>query len=538
MCSITQVLPEDFEMTSVKIFGSTPNPSAIRKASLTATAATPATRLLQSFATSPAPTSPTWMMLAPIAASTGRASSKSRGSPPTMIASVPSVARGTPPDTGASMKRAPRLAAASATRRDTPGSIVDMSMQRRPAPTPSSTPPGPRYAASTCDDEGRIVMTSSPSRAAAADDAARAAPALTAPASADSTTSYATIWWPCLTRFASIGWPIAPIPMNPIFMGETPLSPLPRRADVERPRTLPRPSYDRGVHRARQAPRTVSGLVLIALAAVSWGTSGSVMTVLAERNAASPLLVGVARLWLAAILLLLAAARAARPFALAQGDRWRCLAMGACMAAYQAAYFTAVTLAGIAVVALVAICSAPLIIAALAPLTLGEVPGTRVRGALALGVPGTALLIAVPGGGGDLSARFFAGGALALGAGLAYALYVLLTKAALARTAPLPLTALTFGAGALLLAPMLLWTDAPLAQLARGWPWLLYLGAVATAGAYALYAGGLRFVPASVAGIVYPADSLTATLIGVLIFGERLGPGGVVGGVLLLAALG
>ncbi len=285
------------------------------------------------------------------------------------------------------------------------------------------------------------------------------------------------------------------------------------------------------------------GVLLIGLAAISWGTTGSVMTVVGG-YAVSPLLVGTARLWIAAVLLVLAAllSGAPRGAPASHGPRgadvWRALAAGACMAGYQAAYFTAVTLAGIAVVALVAICSAPLIIAALAPLTLGEVPGTRVRGALALGVPGTALLIAVPGGGGDLSARFFAGGALALGAGLAYALYVLLTKAALARTAPLPLTAFTFGAGALLLAPALLWTDAPLAQLARGWPWLLYLGAVATAGAYALYAVGLRLVPASVAGIVTLAEPLTATLLGVLIFGERLGPGGVVGGALLLAALG
>src|SRR2546430_14404924 len=63
--------------------------------------------------------------------------------------------------------------------------------------------------------------------------------------------------------------------------------------------TTSRPSYDRGVHRARQAPRTVAGLVLIALAAISWGTSGSVLTRLPRRAAASPLLVGVARAWLA-----------------------------------------------------------------------------------------------------------------------------------------------------------------------------------------------------------------------------------------------
>jgi len=219
-------------------------------------------------------------------------------------------------------------------------------------------------------------------------------------------------------------------------------------------------------------------------------------------------------------------------------DLWRALAAGACMAGYQAAYFTAVTLAGIAVTALVAICSAPLIIAALAPVTLGEALGARVRAALALGVPGTALLVAVPGDARALSMGFVAGGGLALGAGLAYALYVLLTKAALARTAPLPLTAFTFGAGAVLLTPTLLWTDAPLQQLTEGWPWLLYLGGVATAGAYALYALGLRWVPASVAGIVTLMEPLTATLLGVLVFGERLGPGGLIGAALLLTALG
>jgi drug/metabolite transporter, DME family len=292
------------------------------------------------------------------------------------------------------------------------------------------------------------------------------------------------------------------------------------------------------VHRARQAPRAAVGLVLIALAAISWGTSGSVMTVLAERAAASPLLVGVARLWLAAILLLLAAALAARPFAVAAGDRWRCLAMGACMAGYQAAYFTAVTLGGIAVVALVAICSAPLVIAALAPWLLGERLTPRVRGALLLGVLGTALLVASPSGALDFSPRFVGGVLLAFAAGLAYALYVLAAKATLRRSAPLPATALTFTIGAVLLTPALVWTDAPWTQLALGWPWLLYLGGVATAGAYAIYTVGLRSVPASVAGVTTLLEPLTATILGVALFGERLGAVGGAGALLLLGALG
>src|SRR5437867_11888586 len=301
---------------------------------------------------------------------------------------------------------------------------------------------------------------------------------------------------------------------------------------------MPRPGYDRGVHRARQAPWSVGGLILIALAAILWGTSGSVMTVLAERASAGPLLVGLARLWLAAILLLLGPSMPPGSFAVAPGDRWRCVAMGACMAGYQAAYFPAVTLSGIASVALVTICSAPLVIAALAPWLLGERLTRPVRVALGLGVIGTALLVAAPSGSSAPSARFLAGALLALVAGLAYALYVLLAKVSLRRSAPLPMTALTFTIGALLLTPALLWTEAPLAQLALGWPWLLYLGGVATASVYAIYTIGLRQVPASVAGVTTLLEPFTATILGVTLSGERLGAGGGLGALMLFATHG
>ncbi|HSE92494.1 MAG TPA: EamA family transporter, partial [Methylomirabilota bacterium] len=66
---------------------------------------------------------------------------------------------------------------------------------------------------------------------------------------------------------------------------------------------------------------------------------------------------------------------------------------------------------------------------------------------------------------------------------------------------------------------------------------LLYLGAVTTAGAYALYAAGLRMVPASVAGVVTLLEPLTATLLAVLVFGERLGLTGAIGAALLLSAI-
>src|SRR2546426_2626529 len=260
------------------------------------------------------------------------------------------------------------------------------------------------------------------------------------------------------------------------------------------------------------------------------------MTVLTARAGASPLLVGAARLWVAAVLLSLAARTTVR--VAAPRDLRRCVLMGACMAGYQAAYFTAVTLSGITMTALIAICSAPLMIAALAPAALGERLTPRVRFALGLGVAGTALLVAAPHGTLELTARVAAGALLALAAGLAYAIYVVLAKATLARLAPLPLTALTFTAGAVLLTPAVLWTEAPLRQLALGWPWLLYLGGVATAGAYAGHSLGPPPVPASVAGVVPPVEPFAPTLLGVAVFGERLGASGGGGGGLLFSALG
>src|SRR2546425_187320 len=204
---------------------------------------------------------------------------------------------------------------------------------------------------------------------------------------------------------------------------------------------------------ATSSPARVRGLGLIALAAVSWGTTGSVTTLLVTRAEATPLVVGAARVLVAAVLLLPAA----------RASPWRPAA-------------------------------------------------------------------------GMTAPRPLSGVILALGAGLAYALYVVLAKGAVARMAPLPLAALTFAVAAALTAPALA-TPGAGRQLALGWPWLLYLGAVTTAGAYALYTAGLRHVPASAAGVASLLEPLTATLLGVILFGERLGVAGWAGAVLLLGAL-
>jgi DME family drug/metabolite transporter len=267
------------------------------------------------------------------------------------------------------------------------------------------------------------------------------------------------------------------------------------------------------------SPRAARGLVLIALASMSWGTTGTATTFLVRDTAMSPLVIGVARLAIAAVVL----AALARVRGIARADLGPCLAMGACMAVFQAGYFTAVVLLGVALTALIAICSAPLAIAVLARIVLSE----RL----------TALLIVGPRGLADIAPRFTAGVALALTAGVAYAVYVVIAKASVARAEALPLAAATFLAGAAWLSPALLWAEPSMRQLALGWPLLLYLGVVTTGLAYAAYTTGLSGVSAAAAGIVSLLEPLTATLLGVLLFDERLGALGVAGAVLLLCAV-
>jgi DME family drug/metabolite transporter len=280
------------------------------------------------------------------------------------------------------------------------------------------------------------------------------------------------------------------------------------------------------------------GLILIALAAISWGTTGATMTLLARHAAADPLLVGFVRLAIAAPFLLGAALVSTRNWRLTTGrDALALLVMGGAMAAYQVFYFRAVTLTGVAVAALLAICSSPLMIAGLAALFLRERLTAVVVASLVMAVVGTALLVIGPRRIGEISSGFALGAVLALGAGLSYAMYAVIGKATLARVSPLPLAGITFTLAALALAPVLWWEPAVAEPLQKGWPLFLYLGLVPTALAYGLFTVGLRRTPATVAGITTLLEPLTASTLGVLFFGERLGVAGTIGAILLLTAI-
>src|SRR5258705_1983614 len=269
------------------------------------------------------------------------------------------------------------------------------------------------------------------------------------------------------------------------------------------------------------------------------------MTLLSREAAASPLLVGWSGFAIAGPLLLLAAAAVARSAARHRSlrpcpslaDLPLCCALGLAMAAYQAWFCRAVTVVGVAPAALLAICSAPLLIAVLATLFLGERLTPLVRLSLGMAVAGTALLVVGPRGFGEIAGRFGLGALLALGAGVSYAVYAVAAKGLLARVTPLAVSAITFALAALFLAPALLGESAPTRALAAGWPLLLYLGIGPTAVAYVMFTAGLGRVPATAAGVVSLLEPLTPPTPRLPPLGRPPGPLGTAGAVLLLPAL-
>ncbi|HZS34751.1 MAG TPA: DMT family transporter, partial [Methylomirabilota bacterium] len=145
------------------------------------------------------------------------------------------------------------------------------------------------------------------------------------------------------------------------------------------------------------------GFLLLVLAAVSWGTTGTTMKLVAAGSSMSPLLVGLVRVAIAAPCLWGVARWLTGPVRLPpRKHAGPVLLAGLAMGAYQVCYFGGVARTSVAVGSLIAICSAPLLITLLAALWLGERTDALTWAALAAGVSGAALLTIGPHGAGRL----------------------------------------------------------------------------------------------------------------------------------------
>jgi DME family drug/metabolite transporter len=285
------------------------------------------------------------------------------------------------------------------------------------------------------------------------------------------------------------------------------------------------------------SPASRRGFALVVLAALCWGTSGISGRIVADRTDLSPLDIAWYRLAIGAVVLLagwaLTARRRTPRTPVTRPVAARLLLIGAGLAAYQLAYFSAVARAGVSIATLVALGLAPLLIAVGAALLGHGRPSRTTLMALVVALVGLTLLVGVSAGADTGTAVLF-GALLAAGSALGYAV---VTIASGGVPAGVPVTLAGFGGGAVLLTPVVLAVGLHVPADPVAIAVLLYLGLVPSALAYGLFFTGVRTLPGAVASIVTLLEPLTGTVLATAFLGERLAPGAVVGGLLMLAAV-
>ena len=273
------------------------------------------------------------------------------------------------------------------------------------------------------------------------------------------------------------------------------------------------------------------GFVYVLLAAALWGTTGTAQAL--APSGAQPAVIGSLRLAIGGLALL---GFAALRGTLRSGSRWPIaitLVAAVSMAAYQLFFFAGVAKTGVAVGTVVGIGSSPILAGLISFLVLGDHPGRVWGAATLLAVLGCALLI---GSGGSIQIDLL-GITLALGAGLAYAIFTVVSKQLLVEHHPEAVMAVVMCLGAIFLVPFLLTEDISWLGQSRGMLVALHLGLVTVAVAYTLFGRGLQLVPVATAATLTLAEPLTASSLGVFLLGEKLSPPALTGILLIFAGL-
>ncbi|MFD0025911.1 DMT family transporter [Streptomyces sp. NPDC058382] len=283
-------------------------------------------------------------------------------------------------------------------------------------------------------------------------------------------------------------------------------------------------------------------LFYLIIAGVAWGTAGAAASLIFEVSDLGPLALSFWRCAGGLVLLLAALAlRPARGAAAAEPRRRRLLRIvgtGLGLTVFQTAYFAAVQLTGLAVGTVVTLGAGPVLIAVGARLTMGERLGGGGIAAVAGALAGLAVLVL----GGDAGTVRPAGIALALLSAAGYAGITLLTRW-LGRdgggTDALSTSAWAFAIASVLLLP---WAAGEgivphTAHAAQVVTLLVYVAAIPTALAYALYFAGAAVVRAATVSVIMLLEPVSAAVIAVVVLREQLTAATVAGTLLLLTAV-
>jgi DME family drug/metabolite transporter len=286
------------------------------------------------------------------------------------------------------------------------------------------------------------------------------------------------------------------------------------------------------------------GIALVSLAGIIWGTIGPGAQVLHDRSGLSPLMVTAYRAIAAIAVLGVVVVLSRRVGALRAGvlGEWRRVGVvGALTAAFQLLFFVAVVLVGVSVSTVVCLGFAPVLLLVVDSVRARELPRPVPAATVVVAVAGL-LLVTVAGGATDHAPHPALGVVAALASGAAYAVSAETAAPLSQRLDTLTVTAATIGVVAIVLVPTGLVVtavrrDAFTTSDPASWALIAYLGVFTLAIAYALLFTGLRSAPSSTAVVATLLEPVTAVLIAVALLGERLSATGVVGALLIVAAI-
>lgn len=268
--------------------------------------------------------------------------------------------------------------------------------------------------------------------------------------------------------------------------------------------------------------RRLVGVGAITVTSVLWGTTGTAATFAPQ---AGPLAIGSAALGIGGLLqalIALPALAAARPRLRANLPL---VASGAlAVGVYPLAFYGSMHLAGVAVGTVVSLASAPLA-SGLLELVVQRQPLSRWwMLAAALGVVGGVLLcVSTTAGPAASPGGTAAGIALGLVAGATYAAFSWAARSLMGRGVGRAASmGAVFGAGGVLLMPVLAFTGAPLVASAEAFAVAAYMALVPMFLGYLFFGFGLTRVPASTATTITLSEPGVAALLAVLVVGETL----------------
>ena len=279
------------------------------------------------------------------------------------------------------------------------------------------------------------------------------------------------------------------------------------------------------------------GAWALVLASLLWGTTGTAASFFPE--SVSPLAVGSSTMTIGGILLFVVSARPALAAIRDVASR-RWLLVGALgVVVYPLAFYSSMDLAGVAIGNVVSIGTGPVFAALLEWVFERHRPSRLWVACTAAALAGIVLLgLGGLRGAADSGTNVVAGIGLGLAAGLAYALFTYSSSRAI-RTgqAPRGVMGAMFGFGALALAPVLLVLGGPLLQSAQTVGIAAYLATGPMFVAYLLFGIGMSTLHSSAATTITLLEPFVATLLAVIVVGERLSPLGWLGLALILAAV-